>query len=58
MSKPNPMTPVEFLLGRKGESPVCKVFSSEIAMHWFPIRCKVGTKFLCGKTKYKKETWK
>ena len=48
------MSTINSMLGKKGEPVKCKVFSDEIAMHWFISGAKIGDKCLCGKTVKKK----
>ena len=45
-------TPIEMMLGSKGEAPRCFV-RGELAMHWFGATAHAGSKCLCGKTKMK-----
>jgi hypothetical protein len=41
-------SPIESLLGAKGELPECKVFNTDVAVHWFPSGAKKGERCLCG----------
>lgn len=45
---------IESLLGKSGEPVKCKVFTSEIAIHWFESG-KIGSKCMCGQTVRKKD---
>lgn len=41
-------TPIQAMLGIPGEPPACKVFSSEVSVHWYPTGARPGDKCLCG----------
>lgn len=41
-------TPMETLLGGRGQPTACKRFSADVAIHWYPPNAKVGTPCLCG----------
>jgi hypothetical protein len=44
------VSPVDRLLGATGESPQCRVFSEDVAVHWFPRGAHSGDACLCGET--------
>ncbi len=55
MSNERRASPLDQLLGRAGEPPRCKVFSKDVAVHWFDADAKVGDPCLCGAIRKKPE---
>lgn len=44
------MNPMETLLGKKGERPMCRDFGNDVAVHWWYSGAKKGDPCLCGKS--------
>lgn len=41
-------SPLESLMGHKGDPPTCRVFSEDVSVHWWPDSSAVGDRCLCG----------